>query len=88
MNLSLSPKLEKLVKDKVASGMYHSVSEVVREALTVLEERDQLRQRRLDQLRREIARGVEQVEQGQVRPFDAEEIKVEGRRRLASRRRG
>ena len=88
MNVSLSPELEKLVKDKVASGMYHSAGEVVREALTALEERDQLRQRRLDQLRREIARGVEQVDQGHVRPFDAEEIKVEGRRRLAGRRRG
>ncbi|MBI3695174.1 MAG: type II toxin-antitoxin system ParD family antitoxin [Acidobacteria bacterium] len=81
MNLSLTPEMEKLVRDKVASGMYHSVSEVVREALSLLKERDQLRERRLDQLRKEIARGVEQVEQGQVRPFDAEEIKAEGRRR-------
>ncbi len=54
----------------------------------MLEERDQLCERRLEQLRKEIARGMEQVERGQVTPFDAEEIKAEGRRRLASRRHG
>lgn len=32
MNISLTPTLEKFVQDKVASGLYNSVSEVIREA--------------------------------------------------------
>ena len=30
MNVSLTPKLEKLVNEKVKTGLYHSASEVVR----------------------------------------------------------
>ncbi|MEH2243130.1 type II toxin-antitoxin system ParD family antitoxin [Nostoc sp.] len=37
MNISLTPELEQLVKDKVSSGKYHSVSEVMGEALRLLE---------------------------------------------------
>ncbi|MBZ0159057.1 MAG: type II toxin-antitoxin system ParD family antitoxin, partial [bacterium] len=40
MNISLTPQLEKLVKNKVESGLYGSASEVIREALRLLEERD------------------------------------------------
>ena len=40
MNVSLTPELEQLVQDKVASGLYQTASEVVREALRLLKERD------------------------------------------------
>jgi antitoxin ParD1/3/4 len=40
MNVSLTPELEQLVQEKVKSGRYLSASEVVREALRLLEERD------------------------------------------------
>ena len=40
MNISLTPTLEKFVQDKVASGLYNSVSEVVREALRLLASKD------------------------------------------------
>jgi antitoxin ParD1/3/4 len=40
MNISLNPHFEELVKGKVESGLYNSVSEVMREALRLLEERD------------------------------------------------
>ena len=41
MNVSLTPELEKLVQEKVESGRYTSASEVVREALRLMEKRDQ-----------------------------------------------
>ena len=66
MNVSLTPELEQLVQDKVKSGLYLSASEVVREALRLLEERDQLRQIRLAELKKKIAVGVEQAERGDV----------------------
>lgn len=40
MNVSLTPELAKLVDEKVATGMYGSASEVIREALRLLDERD------------------------------------------------
>jgi antitoxin ParD1/3/4 len=81
MNISLTPHLENLVKSKVDSGLYNSASEVVREALRLLEERDQLRNMRLEELRREIQKGIDS---GDATPLDMEEIKASGRRRLAA----
>ncbi len=40
MNVSLTPELEQLVQEKVASGLYQTASEVVRDALRLLKERD------------------------------------------------
>jgi antitoxin ParD1/3/4 len=72
MNVSLTPELEELITQKVSSGMYHSASEVIREALRLLKEQDELRQFRLEQLRKEIAIGIDQGNRGQVKP--AEEV--------------
>ena len=83
MNISLTPHLEKLVQGKVESGLYNSVSEVMREALRLMEERDQLRELRLEELRREIQKGMDS---GETTPLDMEEIKARGRMRLAARR--
>ncbi len=82
MNVSLTPELEKIVAERVTSGRYASASEVIREALRLLEERDQL-----NQLREDVRRGLEQLDQGRRRPFDAEalkRIKHEGRERVAA----
>jgi antitoxin ParD1/3/4 len=59
LNVSLTPELERFIRERVDSGRYHSSSEVVREALRLLEEREQLRALRLEELRREIQRGVD-----------------------------
>lgn len=64
MNVSLTPQLEKLVTDKVGSGRYNSASEVVREALRLLQERDEVREVQLQELRKKIAEGLESLERG------------------------
>jgi antitoxin ParD1/3/4 len=43
VNVSLTPELEKFISAKVESGRYTSASEVVREALRLLEEHDSRR---------------------------------------------
>jgi antitoxin ParD1/3/4 len=68
MNVSLTPELEELINQKVNSGLYHSASEVIREALRLLKEQDELRQVRLEQLRKEIAIGLEQLDRGERIP--------------------
>ena len=58
MNVNLTPTLEKLVQDKVKVGRYNSASEVVREALRLLEEKDQIRQFQIRDLRKKIDAGL------------------------------
>lgn len=79
MNISLTAHLEELVKAKVDSGLYTSASEVMLEALTLLEERDHLRALRREEFRREIQKGIDS---GEPVPLDMEAIKERGRRRL------
>ena len=61
MNVSLTPELERLVNDKVATGLYTSASEVVREALRLLKEQDEIRAMTLRELKRDIAAGLDQI---------------------------
>lgn len=70
MNVSLTPELEQLVAEKVESGRYTSASEVIREALRLLEEKDQVRQNRLAAIRRKIDRGLDQLDRGEGIPAD------------------
>lgn len=72
MNVSLTPKLEQFVQAKVKSGRYLSASEVVREALRLLEERDYLREMQLQTLREKIAIGIEQSDRSEL--FNSEEV--------------
>ncbi len=75
MNISLTPELEQLVKDKVNSGRYHSVSEVMGEALRLLDERDRHQEQRLAELKAKIQEGLEASERGEV--VDGEEVFAE-----------
>ncbi len=59
MNINLTPQLEELVRSKVASGLYTSASEVVREALRLLEGQDRMRDAKLQQLRADIRQGLD-----------------------------
>jgi len=86
MNVSLTPQLEQFVDKKVRQGKYQTASEVIREGLRLLAERDQKRALELQRLRREIAVGLEQVENGQVGNLSVQKIKAEGRKRRAARR--
>lgn len=89
MNISLTPELESMIRRKVTEGRYLSASEVIREALRLLEDHERLRQIRLDVLRRDIAIGVEELDRGESGPLDAQEIKAAGREKLArSQRKG
>jgi len=80
ININLTPQLEAMVREKVASGRYGSASEVVREALRLMQEHDHLRTLRLEQLRAEINAGIESGSAGEL---DIAAIKRKGRERLA-----
>ena len=79
MNVSLTPQLESYVKQKVAAGMYNSVSEVMREALRLLEERDALKEMKLAALRSDLQEGIYELDRGEGTPLDINEIKAKAR---------
>jgi antitoxin ParD1/3/4 len=79
LNVNLTPELEAMVRDKVATGLYSSASEVVREALRLMEEKDRFNKMKLDQLRNDMQAGIDSGDAGTL---DAGEIKRRGRARL------
>lgn len=69
MNVNLTPQLEAMVRDKVESGLYNNASEVVREALRLMEERDRFRR-----LKQAIAVGDAQYARGEVTTWTKETL--------------
>jgi antitoxin ParD1/3/4 len=72
MNVSLTPELEEFVNNKVHAGRYNSASEVVREALRLLEEHEQARLTQLAEFNKELGRRLASLDRGErVDPGDA-----------------
>lgn len=84
MNVSLTPELEEFVSTKVESGRYHSASEVVREALRLLEERDQERQTQLAEFNRELSRRLDMLDQGYH--VDPEQVRAKFQQKYEARK--
>lgn len=83
MSITIEPDLEEFVQQELARGEYRDASDLVSEALRLLQQK-----RRHDALREEIRIGLEQAERGEVAPLDMEEIRAEVRRRMAARNQG
>ena len=93
MNVNLGEMFDRFVAELIASGRYQSQSEVIREGLRMLKEREELREVRLSQLRAEVDKGLKSLESGDYQTYDAEslqqlseEIKARGRRRLGEKK--
>ena len=70
MKVNLTPQLETTVKDKVASGLCNNASEVVREALRLMDSRD-----RTALIHAETAKGFAQLLQGKTVSLDIKRTK-------------
>lgn len=81
LNVSLTTDLSRFVESRIRSGKYQSASEVVREALRLLEGRDQTTPTGIEELKQEIEVGLAQLRRGEG--VDGEDFF----RRLAARRR-
>ena len=84
MNVSLTPELDQFVQGRVASGLYHTASEVIREGLRLLRERDELHAQKVAKVRAKIQRGVEQLKRGEF--VDGETYIAGLKQRSAQRR--
>lgn len=89
MNITLTPELERLVREKIETGYYNSVTELIRVALLLLDEREELERIKIECLKKEIAIGSEQLKNGNYSEYSEEslsslinEIQTEGRKKL------
>jgi antitoxin ParD1/3/4 len=82
MNISLTPKLESFVRAKVKTGDYNNASEVIREALRVLQEREADRKIQVRALKRFIREGEDS---GVPVAWDPEAIKDKARAKVRKR---
>lgn len=86
MNVSLTPELEKFVASKVDSGRYTSASEVVREALRMLEEHDHARSAQQENFNRELTLRLAALDRGEHRDPKAVREKIRQKSRERSKR--
>ncbi len=81
VSVALPTDMLELVKNAVKSGDYATTSEVIREALREWKARRQSREEAIAEVRQLVQEGLDS---GGWKPFSAEEVKREGRRRLAA----
>ena len=71
MNVSLSATFEAYIQKQLDEGTYNNASEVIREALRLKMQQDEIYQTRLESLRAAITHGEES---GDAAPFDIQDI--------------
>ena len=78
MNIQLTPELERLLQKKMRACGYNSASEVVREALRLMEERDRFIDLRKEEIRKQITRGLKSLRMGKSVDGKAVFARIEG----------
>lgn len=84
VNISITPELDAFLQSRVASGRYQTTSEVVREALRLLERQEQERDQAFLQLKAKLETGAAQAERGEL--LDGDQVFEELREMIAERR--
>ena len=85
VNISITPELNAFLQSRVQSGRYQTTSEVVREALRLLERQETERDEAFQQLKAKLQRGAAQADAGQL--LDGDEVFDELRQLIEERRR-
>jgi antitoxin ParD1/3/4 len=73
-NISLTDRLDRFIETNVSTGRYQNASEVVRDALRLLQQRHQEDMMRLRRLRKAIQEGEDALARGDYVDVDLEEL--------------
>jgi antitoxin ParD1/3/4 len=84
---SIGKHFETMIEDLIESGRYSTASEIMRDGLRLVEEREERRRAKLEALRAEIQKGfdsgpAEEIDVGEM----IEVVKARGRQRLAAQK--
>jgi len=82
LTITVTPELEAFIRERVSSGRFDTVSDVVREGLKLLEVREHEREAALAEIRRDVQLGLDQARAGQL--TDGEEFFAELARNRSS----
>jgi len=85
VNISITPELDAFLQSRVKSGRYQTTSEVVREALRLLERHEQERDQAFQQLKAKLDRAAAEAERGEM--LEGDEVFEELREMIEERRR-
>jgi antitoxin ParD1/3/4 len=85
MNVNLGPVFDEFVSEMLDSGLYQSQSEILREGLRLLKEREEERRLRLAELRKQVTLGAKQADRGEL--VDGDQVFAQIRRRSGQRKR-
>jgi antitoxin ParD1/3/4 len=85
VNVSLTPELDAFLQSRVKSGRYQTTSEVVREALRLLQREEQERDETFQQLKKKLEEGAAQAARGEL--LDGDDVFAELRAMIEERRR-
>lgn len=77
MNVSLSSTFEAYIQRQLDEGTYNNASEIIREALRLKMQQDEIYQTRLESLRAAIIQGEES---GDATPFDMQDIRQDAKK--------
>ena len=72
-SITLTQHFEKFIADQVATGRFSSTSEIIREALRLMETREE----KLAALRAAVDAGIAELDQGEGLNYSAEQLKDE-----------
>ncbi len=90
VNVSLTPELDAFLQSRVSSGRYQTTSEVVREALRLLEHQERVRESAFQELKAKLEHGAAQAQRGELldgeEVFDELKTLIDKRRRKGSRK--
>jgi antitoxin ParD1/3/4 len=86
MNVVLKPDLEKFVREQVAAGHFADANAIINDALQAFREQEEFTPEYQAYLRREIALGIDDLENGRISELTAEQIIAEERARLKTRK--
>lgn len=86
MEIKFSIQQEKYLQRLVDEGLFLTIDEAVSAAVYDQEQRLEMETYSSDEIREQVSVGLEASQRGEVRPFDIDHIRREGRRIIEGRR--
>lgn len=81
MHISLTDQQEEWVNSQIQNGHYASTSEVIRRAIRLLQEEEEIKQTKILALREAVQKGVDEIERGELSKSNVDEVIAKAKRR-------